>query len=244
MYHQLCVLMLVSCLAINSPAQPVLFFDSNPLLLTSEPSNNIIDLLTKDVLNRIGYDVKINVLPLERALNNLNQGMDDGMILCRHSRLDSYTNLRQVPEKIIDLQVTAFTDSGNLNIRNWTDLSSYNVGIVSGIKPIEQSLMGHGRIVKVKEPAQLFQLLKDKRVDYAIFSYWNGMEYIHSLGLQNRVKPIDQPLSNHPMYMYVNKKHEALIPQLVQSLQAIKEEGRYQRMFDEQLTKFFPEDGN
>jgi len=70
------------------------------------------------------------------------------------------------------------------------------------------------------------------------------MEYIHSLGLQNRVKPIDQPLSNHPMYMYVNKKHEALIPQLVQSLQAIKEEGRYQRMFDEQLTKFFPEDGN
>ena len=244
MYHQLFVFMIVCCLAIHSHAQPVLFFDSNPLLLTSEPSNNIIDILTRDVLNRMGYDVKISMLPLERALNNLNQGIDDGMILCRNSKLDSYTNLRQVPEKIIDLQVTAFTNSGNLNIQNWSDLNNHNVGILSGIKPIEQSLAGHARLVKVKEPAQLFQLLKDKRVDYAIFTYWNGMEYVHSLGLQNRIKPIDQPLINYPMYMYVNKKHEALIPQLVQSLRTIKEEGRYQRMFDEQLAKFFPAEEN
>lgn len=244
MYRRLYILMFVCCLTINSHAQPVLFFDSNPLLLTSEPSNNIIDILTRDVLNRIGYDVKINVLPLERALNNLNQGMDDGMILCRSNKLDSYPNLRQVPEKIIDLQVTAFTGSGNLNIRNWSDLNNHNVGILSGIKPIEQSLSGHVRLVKVKEPAQLFQLLKDKRVDYAIFTYWNGMEYVHSLGLQSRVKAIDQPLETYPMYMYVNKKHEALIPQLVQSLRTIKEEGRYQQMFDEQLAKFFPAEEN
>jgi polar amino acid transport system substrate-binding protein len=240
MYRQLGVLILLYFLGLSSHAQPMLFFDSNPLLLTSEISNNIIDILTKDVLNRAGYDVKINILPLERALNNINQGIDDGMILCRNNKLDNYTNLRQVPEKIIDLQITAFTASGNLNIQNWGDLKNYNVGIVSGIKPIEQNLTAHARIVKVKEPAQLFQLLKDKRVDYAIFTYWNGMEYIHSLGLQDRVRPIEQPLMNYQMYMYVNQKHEALIPDLVRSLRAIKEEGRYQQMFDEQLSKFFP----
>ncbi|MEZ5671866.1 MAG: transporter substrate-binding domain-containing protein [Thiotrichaceae bacterium] len=240
MYRQLCTLIILYFFGISSQAQPVLFFDSNPLLQTSEVSSNIIDILTKDALNRIGYEVKMNILPIERALNNLNQGVDDGMILCRNNKLDGYNNLRQVPEKIIDLQVTAFTASDNLNIQNWNDLSNYNVGIVSGIKPIEQSLTAHARVVKVKEPAQLFQLLKDKRVDYAIFTYWNGMEYIHSLGLQNRIRPIEQPLMNYQMYLYVNKKHEALIPELVQALRTIKEEGRYQQMFDEQLSKFFP----
>lgn len=238
MFRQL--LIIIYFLTYPCYANPELFVDSNPLLLTSNPSSNIIDILTKDVLKRIGYDVKTNVLPVERALNNVNQGIDDAMILCRNNKLENYPNLRQVPEKIIDLQLTAFTTLTRLNIQNWNDLNNFNVGIVSGLKPLELHLTGHARLVKVKEPAQLFQLLKDKRVDYVIFTYWNGMEYIHSLGLQDQVHAIDQPLVTYPMYLYLNKKHEAMIPQLVDTIRLIKEEGHYQQMFEELLTKFFP----
>lgn len=238
MYRQL--LIIIVFLAHPCYANSELFVDSNPLLLTANPSSNIIDILTKDVLKRIGYDVKTNVLPVERALNNINQGIDDAMILCRNNKLESYPNLRQVPEKIIDLQLTAFTISARLNIQSWNDLNNFNVGIVSGIKPLELHLAGHARLVKVKEPVQLFQLLKDKRVDYVIFTYWNGMEYIHSLGLQNQVNAIDQPLATYPMYLYLNKKHEAMIPQLVDTIRLIKEEGHYQQMFEELLANFFP----
>jgi polar amino acid transport system substrate-binding protein len=238
MYRQL--LIIIIFLTYPCHASQELFVDSNPLLLTSDASSNIVDILTKDVLKRIGYDVKMNVLPVERALNNVNQGIDDAMILCRNNKLDSYPNLRQVPEKIIDLQLTAFTTSSRLNIQNWNDLNNFNIGIVSGIKPLEYNLIGHARLVKVKEPTQLFQLLKDKRVDYVIFTYWNGMEYIHSLGLQNQVKVIEQPLATYSMYLYLNKKHEAMIPQLVDTIRLIKEDGHYQQMFEELLAKFFP----
>ncbi len=230
-------LMLLCCASpVAAQQQKTLVFHSNHYpLLNNQTQTGFLDRLTQEVLKQNGFAVEISFLPPERAFVNLNRYLASGNSAKVGGLSAEYPHVRQVPEKMIEMSFVAFTLSSEPKVKSWQDLYQYDVGIVTGMKIVEKHLAQHPHLTRVTVPHQLFQLLATGRVDYIVFTYWNGLAYAHRLHLQDRLKVAQPPLAIADMFMYVNDQYESLVPALSQTLVELKTNGTYQRLFDETL---------
>jgi polar amino acid transport system substrate-binding protein len=76
-------------------------------------------------------------------------------------------------------------------------------------------------------------LLEKGRTDVVLLSLWVGQWLVHQEGYQ--FKPMDPALARLEMFMYLNKKHAALVPKLAQALREMKADGSYQKVYDATL---------
>jgi polar amino acid transport system substrate-binding protein len=213
----------------------LLFHSNHYPLLNNETQTGFLDRLTQEVLKRNGFTVEINFLPTERAFINLNQNLADGNVAKIAGLTSLYPNVRQVPGAMIEMEFSAFTLQPKPDVKNWQDLYRYRVGIVTGMKIVETNLKDHPNLIGVTLPLQLFQLLTADRVDYVVFTYWNGLSYAHRLGLQDRIEIATPALTVQDMFLYVNHTREELVPKFADTLAEIKADGTYQRLFEELL---------
>jgi polar amino acid transport system substrate-binding protein len=219
----------------EKPAAPLIFHTNHYPLLNNEEQTGFLDRLTQEILGRNGFTVDISFLPTERAFINLNQNLADGNVAKIAGLTQLYPNTRQVPGAMIEMDFVAFTLQPEPDVKNWQDLYRYRVGIVTGMKIIESNLKEHPNLTRVTLPLQLFQLLTADRVDYVVFTYWNGLSYAHRLQLQDRIYVASPPLTVQDMFLYVNHTREELVPKLADTLAEIKADGTYQRLFEELL---------
>jgi len=52
------------------------------------------------------------------------------------------------------------------------------------------------------------------------------------------VERCKQALATKEMFIYLNKKHELLVPRLAKALGAMKQDGSYQKMFNKYLSPY------
>ena len=64
---------------------------------------------------------------------------------------------------------------------------------------------------------------------------WGGFHMIHTLKI-NKAKILSPSLAKKDMFIYLHKKHKALIPKLSQALTEIKENGVYGELVKKHLT--------
>jgi len=165
--------------------------------------------------------------PAERALQNVENGVDDGNVLRVAGLERFYKNLVMIPTPVLNYEFTVFTREGlNKQIASWNDLAGLNVGIVLGWKIAEENTGHLPHVTKVQDGAKLFQLLRKKRFDAVVYEYWQGLEITRSLQIKNiRVAPI--PLAVKPMHVYVNKHHKHLVPIIDTAIQQLLTSERY-----------------
>ncbi|MPN49018.1 hypothetical protein SDC9_196631 [bioreactor metagenome] len=99
----------------------------------------------------------------------------------------------------------------------------------------EANASGAKSITKVDKPEQLFKMLDSGRVDLALYTRADGISILRSLGLSS-IAPISPPLKDVDMYLYLNKKHEALVPRIAKALREMKGDGTYNKIMFEVLT--------
>jgi len=88
---------------------------------TTEKRNGFEDLLAKELYRRLGYQVLFYNIAGERALVNLNQGRDDG-ILSRIAGLQKlYPNILPINEVAVEWNFVAFTNNKKVRIKSWQD---------------------------------------------------------------------------------------------------------------------------
>jgi polar amino acid transport system substrate-binding protein len=75
----------------------------------------------------------------------------------------------------------------------------------------------------------MFRMLDSGRIDLALYTRADGIALIRSLGLSS-IAPLSPPLKDVDMYLYLNKKHEALVPQIAQALREMKADGTYNKI--------------
>lgn len=231
--------MLLFCALPVAAQQKTLIFHSNHYpLLNNQTQTGFLDQLTQEILKRNGFAVEISFLPPKRAFVNLNRYLASGNSAKIAGLEASYPHVRQVPEKMIEISFVAFTLLSNPQVKSWQDLYQYDVGIVTGMKIVETHLKDHPRLTKVVVPEQLFQILELGRVDYIVFTYWNGLAYAQQLNLKDRLKMAQPPLAIADMFMYVNDQYESLVPALAKTLLELKADGTYQRLFETTLLPF------
>lgn len=190
--------------------------------------------ITKEAFRRIGKSTEFIQVEAERALINANAGIEDGNLI-RVEEIDKiYPNLRRVPEKLIDYDFVVFSTQRDFPISSWLSLQGEEVGLVRGWKIVERNLQGIANTTPVRDGELLMQLLANGRVDHVVYERWQGLALLRQAGYSS-IHLLEPPVTSEPMYIYLHNKHESLIPALTQSLQAMKQDGSYQAIFNEVL---------
>jgi len=80
----------------------------SPLFQTPDETG-IIDLVLKEAFRRVVIEISIIFVPAERALRNVNDGIEDGNFLRIAGMSDKYPELVQLPEKLVVWEFVAFS---------------------------------------------------------------------------------------------------------------------------------------
>ncbi len=207
--------------------------------LASRPGQiGFLEALAVEVFKRIGYDVALLKLPFERALINANAGVEDGDVFRAAGFEQDYPNLLRVPERVLDLDFVAYTMRPDVEVREWGDLASYNVGYVKGWKIFERNVKAARDITTVRELEQLMPLLTSRRADVVLVDRWQGLWLAREAGLALRA--LEPPLARVDMFIYLHRKHEALVAPVAAALAEVKRNGLWQRLVDAKLKPLEP----
>ena len=205
--------------------------------LSNKDQTGYYDLILIEAFNRAGIAIEIVQLPAERSLANANQGVTDGDFV-RIAGLNSiYPNLLQVSEKLTDFEFVGFSRNVSIATTSWQSLQPYDVAIVRGWKILETNIVGSRSLVRVKDQNLLFTLLKNNRTDIVIYSRFEGYEMIRQLGIKD-ARILDPPLAIKEMFLYLNKKHQSLIPIIDEKLKEMKRDGSFDLITKKTLEHF------
>ena len=185
-----------------------------------------------ECFNRIGIKLNITPLPSQRSLINTNSGIEDGNFLRTDTLSYAFLNLVIVPERLSVNHVVAFSKNEKMEINGWKSLFQYNVAYVNGWKNSERELINHDSKTVVKNEYLLFTLLENNRADVGIFGLSTGTEVLKKLGYTS-IKAIEPPIVTNDLFLYLHKKHTALIPKIVKTLQSMKQDGTYWNIVDQ-----------
>lgn len=204
--------------------------------LYQEDGTGFYNLLAAEIFERLDLDMKMVKLPSERALVNANGGVDDGNIARVAGLEKKYSNLVRVPEKVFDFEFVVYSKNPDVEINDWNSLKPYVVGIINGWKIVEKNVTEVKKLTKVKNYAQLLTLLENGRVEIAILDRLMGGWQLQQLGFD--ITLIEPPITAKPMFIYVHRKHQALVPEMVKVLKDMKEDGTYDDIFNRSLGDF------
>lgn len=205
---------------------------------TTPDRKGFLDQLVAAVFREIGMEGEVIIYPTatERGMLNANEGVDDGLAMRVAGLEIQYPNLIRVPEAVADNDFVAYTTGKPFTTDSWDSLAPYVVTYIIGWKVFEQNLPKGKEITLVRDADQLFGLLKTQRADIALYERWQGLVKVRDMGF--KVQVLEPPLVRTKMYMYLHKKHAALVPRVAEALARLKRDGSYQRIFDSTLKPY------
>ncbi|MBD3669660.1 MAG: transporter substrate-binding domain-containing protein [Gammaproteobacteria bacterium] len=204
-----------------------------PPLGPSSTRMGFLQRVLESAFDSIGYDVEIIVLPGERALLNANSGLDDGDAFRAPGFEDAYPNLIRVPEKIGVMEFMAYSSPGaKIGRVTWKGLRDYTVAYANGWKIYERNVQAE-EVTVVRNIKYLFPLLEQERADIVLLDRWQGLYMAKKQGV--KVKLLEPPLAKVDMYMYLHKKHDALVSKVVTVLRKMKQDGTYDEIMSAEL---------
>lgn len=104
---------------------------------------------------------------------------------------------------------------------------------------------GHIKLEVAPSPGDCFELLVEGKVDAVVLNEFSGRKKIKEMNLSDRVSVAQgQPISIDGNHMVVHKSHpdgDALLAVFEDGLSKIREDGTYQRIVDEHMTRIWAE---
>lgn len=207
--------------------------DTNEPPFTTANGKGFLDVVAGDAFRRVGVQLRLVRLPAERGLINANAGAGDGDMVRIAGLENQYPNLIRVPEKLIDWEFTAFSKKAALST-SWDVLRARPVGHIRGWKIYEKQLAGAPFVVTADDSAQLFRQLQLDRIEVALYERWLGLSLMKRMDIKG-ITPLEPPVAKREMFIYLHKRHAALVPKLADALRAIKSEGMYDRVYREKV---------
>jgi len=214
-------------------------------LVFSAKENNIIDdfvfhhVLT-EAYNRIGISIDLSLLPNERALRSSNSGVTDGEMARIEKVNKIYPFLIRVPVAIFMSKVSAFSLQRQELSGFWA-LTDKEVAIERGIKIIEQAAIDNRwQYYKVRSTTQLFDMLLRKYTEFAVVDELKALRILSTMeeSKSRQVYLIQPPLHKVPLYHFLHKKHENLLPKITDSLKKMERQGLIKERMSELYQRY------
>lgn len=180
---------------------------------------------TKVVYERAGLKVDFIPLPHNRALLSANEGIVDGDVGRVPSVEEKYSDLRRVDVELMKLNGAVYTIRKDIVSYNDDLLTKYRVGIVLGVRWTEKKMKGLHVTTAHDYPA-LFEMLLQDRIDIVLTTETSADEVMRKFGERAAtIRKLQPFVLTAPIYHYVNKKNEAIIPRLEKALRELVREG-------------------
>lgn len=217
--------------ALAAGAQPLVVSSNNTPL-----DRKALEVLSTEAFRRAGLEVRFVNHPSERSLQLANQGEVDGEGLRVAGLEAQYPHLVRVPERFIGISFVAFSKDALVNLdKGWESLKPHRVAFITGWKMFEANAKDAKSVTKVDRPEQLFKMLDSGRVDLALYTRADGVAILREMGLAS-IAPVSPALKDVDMYLYLNRRHEALVPRVAAALRDMKADGSYNRLLFPLLT--------
>jgi polar amino acid transport system substrate-binding protein len=205
----------------------------SPPLATDGLRPGFLESVAAEAFRRLGRQIETAALPAERALLNVNAGIDDGELGRIPGIEHDYPNLIRVPEKVFDFDFVGFARDPAVQVDGWQSLRSYSVGHITGWKIYERNTQAARDVTTVRSIRELFGLLEKKRADIVLLERWQGLWELRHRGLRARL--LEPPFARSEMFIYLHRKHRDVVPRLAQALADMKADGTYERLRRERL---------
>ena len=206
--------------------------------LTTERRDGLLDQLYQELSKRVGLKFEIQRLPAaERALINVNDGVVDGDAGRIQGLEKTYPNMVRVPVSVMKFEMVVFSRNADFTVAGTDSIKPYNVGLVRGWKILEQAAAGAKLVTTLESAEQMFSMLDKDRIDIALLEKIEGLHIISNLGIKG-IRILHPNLLEGYWYLYLNKKHEALIPRIAAELRKMESDGTHQRIYDSVLSRY------
>ena len=225
-----CVICLTPCICRANPEMTA------STLFEDDPATLVATRIVTEAYNRLGITLKVENMPGERSLVSANTGVTDGELYRKWDIANQYPNLRIVPVPLMRYEIVAFCRCKPFDIKGWASLKPYRIGYIKGIKIVEQNTIGMD-IESVGTLKQAFTKLELGRSDIVLSNRITGIAALREQHL-NDVIVLSPPLASFPVFHYVFKSHEDLVPKLTGVLRQMEKDGTLERIQKEVFSGF------
>ncbi len=139
-----------------------------------------------------------------------------------------YKNLIMVPHPVDFGEAMVFTKNKVFPVNGWDSLKPYKIGILRGNKFAEKGTEGMNRL-PANTIEQLFEMLDAERADIIVLLRWNGSTTLKKMNLTG-IRVLEPPVETMPLYHYLHKKNERLVPKVAAALKEMEKEGLIQKI--------------
>jgi len=197
-------------------------------LTGDDPAAVIAELVLREAYRRLGRTLVVHQLPGERSLVYANEGKMDGELYRKLGLDRDYPNLVIVPVPLLTFELVIFTRGTSFVVNGWDSLRPYTMGFVRGNKIAQENTKGM-KVEQVPTMHQAFEKLMMGRTDLVLGHRASGMAVVRSQKLEG-ITVLEPPLASFPVYHYVNRKHEALVPELTRVLKQMQADRTIERI--------------
>lgn len=220
-------------------SQPVVALNDSekPLSVTissreHSPLNAVTETVVREMYRRIGYAVKFEHLPGNRAITLASHGKVDGDVSRLAFITKKFPDLRIVPVPIFYSELVALSTNEDLKIGGWESLGAYQVVAPSSFKLIWNKLRNHKNTVRTPDTASALLTLINGHAEVAVLNKYEAERLIDVFNYQN-ISPHLPPLEKLPIYHILHKKNEHLITPLTAAIKQMSEDGSLKKIWIE-----------
>ncbi|NJL58313.1 MAG: amino acid ABC transporter substrate-binding protein [Desulfobacteraceae bacterium] len=194
--------------------------------LSTPEGTGMADIIVKEAFSRIGIKVQIVPAAGATALEKVDKGMYDGDIFRVAVVNQKYPNIVQVPESYYDYEFVAFGKTVNVPMSGYDGLKPYRVATMKGWVETDINVKEDNTksVVRVASPFDMFSTLVKGETDLVIYNRLMGYDMIKEMGVSD-IRALEPPLTIKPVFLYLNKKHQVLVPKLAAAISDMKKDG-------------------
>ncbi|MHA7772080.1 substrate-binding periplasmic protein [Roseibium sp. M-1] len=173
--------------------------------------------LLQNAYASLGIELETVVTEPSRALVNSRSGVTDGEVVRIGLVGDRHPALIRVDVPLLVVSTYGYTNKADLQDKSAEELKAFRAGHVRGAVFGELAARGSAEVWSADEPEQLFEMLKQGRIDVVYVREIRAEEMIERFGMED-VRPIPASFREYPFYHYLHERHRDLVPRVEQVL--------------------------
>ncbi|MET0105606.1 MAG: transporter substrate-binding domain-containing protein [Sedimenticola sp.] len=194
------------------------------------PLNAITKPVVEEAYRRIGLNVKFTHFAKNSSIVEANKGNTDGEVSRLRFVLKKFTNLRIVPVPLFSSELVAITTDPVIEVSDWKLLLPYKTVAPESFRLVWNRLKAHKNAHKVANTLEALEMLINNQADVAVVNRYEADRLMVVFQFSNPMIRTTL-LESHPIYHFVHKKNEHLVPRLTRALEEMTRDGTLERIW-------------
>jgi len=222
---------LLACISMLLPGMPSHAQSTIRLARIAEiPDQYVGGEILRVIYGRLNIAVEFEDVPGKRALVLSSTGELDGEVQRIANLARDYPTLVQISPPINYIEPSVFTTTLRFDVRGWSSIKDYRIGIVRGVGSSEAGTRGMTSVTPAASLDNLIRMLDADRFDLLVTDLFSGRVAVRKLDLQSRIHTLSPPLEKIYTYHYLHQRHRELASKVQRVIQDMEASGELARL--------------